>query len=84
MISEVRRDEIRRTHRANWPAVRPTRCTGCFQNFPCDAIQLLDDLEQVEAAARTARSEQQQKLLDLQARNNELEAKIMRAVRDLS
>jgi hypothetical protein len=56
------------------------QCAVRDEPYPCDAINLLEALEEVEAAART----QFQKIADLKRRNAELEDKIRRAIEDLS
>jgi hypothetical protein len=71
------RDAIRRVHR---PGAADSICTGCFEAYPCAAIELLDDLEKVEAVART----QYEQAAALGRRVEELEAKMRRAVRELS
>jgi len=84
MISQTKREAIRSAHRL----VADGRCAVRMEPFPCDAIVLLDDLEAVEADARSALEQYQVemnvKLDEALDRNNELEAKILRARRELS
>jgi hypothetical protein len=84
MIGQAKRDAIRREHRP----LDDGRCAVRLEAYPCDAVELLNDLEAVEADARTEferfRAQRNDELLALTARNAELEAKILRAVRDLS
>jgi hypothetical protein len=85
MIGQAKREDIRRTHR---PVGKGGVCTTCAETFPCAAIQLLDELEQVEAAARgmfdQVRQERARQITELRVRISELEAKIGRARSDLS
>jgi hypothetical protein len=71
------RDAIRRAHR---PVGTRRRYAVDSEAYPCAAIQLLDDLEAVEAAART----QFEEAAALRRRVEELEAKIRRAVGELT
>jgi phage shock protein A len=48
--------------------------------YPCDAIELLNDLERLEATARR----QHEQVAVLRRRVDELEARIRRAIRELT
>ena len=63
------RDALRRAHRAVGPK---RQCAVDGEAYPCAAIELLDDLEAVEAAART----QSEEAAALRRRVAELVAKI--------
>lgn len=85
MISETRREHLRRIHR---PTGTEDQCAVAMEPYPCDAIQLLDELEQVEAVARTSfdqiREEKARELWQLQNAVTILESKIRRAAAELS
>ena len=75
MISEDDRVRIRSVHvRADG------KCTVRTEDWPCDALKLLDELEVVEAQGRM----QYEQMLLANQRNKELRQKILRAVRELS
>lgn len=84
MISETRREHLRRIHRSTPEGV----CAIQQESYPCDAIQLLDELESVEAGARTSfdqiREEKARELWQLQNAVTILESKIRRATAELS
>jgi hypothetical protein len=71
------RDAIRREHRPVGPG---RQCAVRNEQYPCDAIALLEDLEAVEAVARA----QVEQMADLKRRIADLEAKIRRVVEELS
>jgi len=84
VISETRREYLRRIHRPGPEGV----CAIQQEAYPCDAIQLLDELEQVEAAARASfdqiRQEKARETEQLRADIEMLQSKIREAVRGLS
>ena len=84
MISETRREHLRRIHRPGPEGA----CAIQQEAYPCDAIQLLDELEQVEAAARgmfdQVRQEKAQEVQQLQTSVAILKSKIRRATAELS
>lgn len=85
MITESRREQIRRAHRAVAPE---GRCAIQREPFPCTAIEFLNELEQLEsetcAVIERLHHESGRQITALQARVEELEATIRRAVGELT
>ena len=76
-MNRQKRDAIRRAHR---PVGTKRQCAVERESYPCAAIELLEDHEAVEAAART----QFEEAAALRRRVDELEAKIRSAVQELT
>jgi hypothetical protein len=77
VITQGRRVAIRAAH---VPTGGRGLCAVCHQRLPCDAIQLIDELEAVEAAARN----QHAQLSEFRRRNAEVEVQMRRAVHELN
>jgi hypothetical protein len=75
VITQGRRVAIRTAHH---PVGSRGLCAICHQQLPCDAIQLLNELESVEAQAREHFHETSQ----LRRRNGEMEALMRRAIHE--
>jgi hypothetical protein len=76
-VTRRNRDAIRRTHR---PTGEERACAVHDEAWPCDAIGLLNELEEVEAAART----HIEQVVVLRGLVEELEDKIRRGIRKLT
>jgi TolA-binding protein len=84
VIGQPRREQIRHTHR---PVGKGGVCAACAEAYPCAAIQLLDEVEDVEKRSRVAleryRQERAHEITALRVQISELESKIDRARRHL-
>jgi Ni,Fe-hydrogenase I small subunit len=85
VIGQARREQIRHTHQ---PVGKGGVCAACTETYPCAAIQLLDEVEDVEKRARIAlagyRQERAHEITALRVQISELESRIDRARKDLS